>query len=159
MMGNGVPLGIQDVSPHLSLLASEVLYEVSFRELLVTSISSLVLKKALNAIGQNAGTQEALSRLVEGDLTQVGPGVGVRSDEHVCIRIDKNSHRQPSLIQEDLRRRFMLAVEETYFGLAILTSVDPGERYLKLRALSMEFFDKTTYRISNRAWINLIVMM
>jgi hypothetical protein len=54
MVRNSIPLRIKDVAAHLSLLTSEVLNEVSFRELVVTRISAPIIEKTLDAIRQDA---------------------------------------------------------------------------------------------------------
>ena len=141
-MRYGIPLGIQDIAPHLPLLAPEVLNKVLFREALIPWSHYLVLQEAIDAVSKDGRAKVSLRRFIECHLTQVCTCVGVGGYQYVGIWIEENAERQVTLVQQYLRRGFVLSVEKSDLSAFQFGRIEPGQWNVQLGTLTVKFLNE-----------------
>ena len=83
----------------------------------------------------------------------------VRSQKSIGVGIDEHPYRQAANTQENLRRRFVLAVEDLEFGRPAIRGVDPTQRDVKLGQALVEFLDEFLQIAADCSWVHVVVVM
>jgi len=123
---------IENEALYLARLPLEMVHQITLRESQIILRPSRFGLETLEAVLVERTAQVTLDGLVERDLLQRGPGVGVRGDKRVRIGIDKTADRQTPHAEHDLRCCLVLAVEYMN-GTSALFRFQPGKSHMQLR--------------------------
>lgn len=96
---------------------------------------------------------------IEGNLPELATRVGVGQKQHVHVGFEEDPDRQLARTQKNLRRGFVLSVEDFHHAGTFIVSNPPSKRHMELGSLLEELLDQTADVRSDAPRINPVIVV